>query len=608
MTTSIQVPRALKKRIKAFGSLQEVNRWGSAIDDSIDEIITSLQQTRQSIRELTRSTGVSSVGLHASTHRPATGTDPLNTAAPSSVLGGTSVNATGAANFFARSDHNHDVGTAAHSGGYATAATEGAGNTLLRADGVLKFPQAIMSLANGATFTLTDDGTDMHIACSLGGMDFNTSNNKIALPFWTGCGDLGDALTGSILRFAGAMSKFGTSLNVGIDAALSFDTATTLSSTYRTGRYQFSNPAIGSIAWSAATQRILDLEFGAEPTMSGTQTITERSAIKMTMRGMRGTSVTITGSFGILADTWPLSNTNAGTYTNAAFAKVQIPTIGSTIRRGFWLTSTTSNVGTASANTEGFYCEDITIGTAQRVNYYAEGATTGTPTDVYGYYLGTAHAVGTNRYGYRATGASGGTLAVGFYADAHSGGTTKWSFYGNDESRMNGVQQDDNAKDVFGTGRDAELYYDGTDFVCDPDVVGSGSFDIRGPLKCDSITNDTGLAAGVFTPTRSAEANLDANVTMSEAQYARVGNTVTMSGRFTANPTAAGATSFEFSLPVASNIGAAEDLAGVAFCGAIAGQGAELTGSVANNTAVVSWIAVDVTNQTWSYSLSYQVI
>lgn len=121
----------------------------------------------------------------------------------------------------------------------------------------------------------------------------------------------------------------------------------------------------------------------------------------------------------------------------------------------------------------------------------------------------------------------------------------------------------------------------------------------------------TGAAtvAGVYTPTRSAEANHDANATMSEAQYLRVGNTVTVSGRFTFNPTlAATATSFEMTLPIASNIGAVEDLAGVAFCGAVAGMGASIVGSVANNTAVVSWVSSDVNSQVWSYHLSYQVI
>ena len=123
------------------------------------------------------------------------------------------------------------------------------------------------------------------------------------------------------------------------------------------------------------------------------------------------------------------------------------------------------------------------------------------------------------------------------------------------------------------------------------------------------ISDITNLAAGVYAPTRSAEVNLDANITPSEAQYLRVGNTVTVSGQFTADPTlAATPTSFELTLPVASNIGAVEDAAGVAFCGAIAGMGAAVSGSVANNTAVVSWISSDITSQTWSYMFTYQVI
>lgn len=132
------------------------------------------------------------------------------------------------------------------------------------------------------------------------------------------------------------------------------------------------------------------------------------------------------------------------------------------------------------------------------------------------------------------------------------------------------------------------------------------------PLSTGALTVNTqggNVDWNTFTPTRSAETNLDSNVTMTEAQWMRVGNTITVSGRFTADPTTTvTATSFEMTLPVASNIGAAEDAAGVAFCGAIAGQGAAITGSVANNTAVVSWIAGDVTSQTWSYIFTYQVI
>ena len=115
--------------------------------------------------------------------------------------------------------------------------------------------------------------------------------------------------------------------------------------------------------------------------------------------------------------------------------------------------------------------------------------------------------------------------------------------------------------------------------------------------------------AGTYTPTRSAEANITGTVTMSEAQYLRVGNTGTVSGQFTVDPVlTATATSFEMTLPVASNLGAVEDVAGVAFCGAIAGMGAEIIGVVANDTAKVQWVASDITSQTWSYIFTFAVI
>ena len=117
------------------------------------------------------------------------------------------------------------------------------------------------------------------------------------------------------------------------------------------------------------------------------------------------------------------------------------------------------------------------------------------------------------------------------------------------------------------------------------------------------------IASGTYTPTVTNSTNTDSAATATQAQYMRVGNVVTVSGRFTADPTlTATATSFELSLPIASNLGAVEDLAGTAFSGAIAGQGAEVIGVVANDTAKVQWIAGDVTSQTWSYTYTYEVI
>lgn len=125
----------------------------------------------------------------------------------------------------------------------------------------------------------------------------------------------------------------------------------------------------------------------------------------------------------------------------------------------------------------------------------------------------------------------------------------------------------------------------------------------------DNFTTSSNPGAGVYTPVVSGESNLDATTTITEAQYLRIGNTVTVSGRFTANPTlTATSTFFELNLPVASNIGAAEDVAGVAFSGSIAGQGAAIIGVVANDTAKIIWVSADISAQTWSYHFSYQII
>lgn len=123
------------------------------------------------------------------------------------------------------------------------------------------------------------------------------------------------------------------------------------------------------------------------------------------------------------------------------------------------------------------------------------------------------------------------------------------------------------------------------------------------------LATDVLPSSGTYTPTRSAEVNMDANVTMTQAQYMRVGNTVTVSGRFTCDPTlTATTTSFEIDLPVASNFGAEEDAAGTAFCGNIVSMGAEIKANVANNTLVITWKSSDITSQTWSYHGTYQII
>lgn len=125
-----------------------------------------------------------------------------------------------------------------------------------------------------------------------------------------------------------------------------------------------------------------------------------------------------------------------------------------------------------------------------------------------------------------------------------------------------------------------------------------------------AMTSDIPTAlSGTYTPTITAETNLDATTTITEAQYMRVGSTVTVSGRFTANATlTATATSFEIDLPVASNIGAIEDVAGTGVCGTIYGLVVAILGSVANNTALIRWVSSDINAASYSYNFTYQVI
>lgn len=115
-------------------------------------------------------------------------------------------------------------------------------------------------------------------------------------------------------------------------------------------------------------------------------------------------------------------------------------------------------------------------------------------------------------------------------------------------------------------------------------------------------------SSGVYTPTLTNVANLDGSAAF-ECQYSRVGSVVSVSGKVTADPTApATLTQLGISLPIASNIGASEDCAGVAFASGIAGQGAAILGDAANNRAEMDWVSGDVSSQAMYFNFQYSVI
>ncbi len=56
------------------------------------------------------------------------------------------------------------------------------------------------------------------------------------------------------------------------------------------------------------------------------------------------------------------------------------------------------------------------------------------------------------------------------------------------------IHVDDNYKSIYGTGKDATIYYDDTDLVINPKEVGAGKVDILGTLQTDGYNSSDGTA------------------------------------------------------------------------------------------------------------------
>lgn len=114
-----------------------------------------------------------------------------------------------------------------------------------------------------------------------------------------------------------------------------------------------------------------------------------------------------------------------------------------------------------------------------------------------------------------------------------------------------------------------------------------------------------GFADGTYTPTATALVNTDSVGALS-GTYLRVGNTVKVGIRCVPNATSIGVTStFELSLPVASNFTTTIDAIGVAVASESFGT---VSSSIANNTLVVTYTAGSTTNVTMGIEATYTVM
>jgi hypothetical protein len=139
----------------------------------------------------------------------------------------------------------------------------------------------------------------------------------------------------------------------------------------------------------------------------------------------------------------------------------------------------------------------------------------------------------------------------------------------------------------------------------------TGTVNITGAIQADSVTNDTGLAHGTYTPTLTNVANLDGS-TAAQCQYLRVGNTVTVSGSFAVDPTSAGTlVRLGISLPVASNFTNETNCGGVASAPGLTAAECPSAAALADDTndrAEVKFVAgTHTTNRSMFFTFTYLV-
>lgn len=144
-------------------------------------------------------------------------------------------------------------------------------------------------------------------------------------------------------------------------------------------------------------------------------------------------------------------------------------------------------------------------------------------------------------------------------------------------------------------GTTAILLHNGTDFV-----------------KIIEVTTSTGFAAGqvfssTYTPTLTHVANLDGTTAL-VVNYTRIGNMVIIGGQVNADPTtAAVATRFSFSLPVASAFTLQQDAGGSGTAASPTPVPVFIYADATNDCLEFQWLPTDTANQSIHFSASYVI-
>lgn len=208
----------------------------------------------------------------------------------------------------------------------------------------------------------------------------------------------------------------------------------------------------------------------------------------------------------------------------------------------------------------------------------------------------------------------GGATIHDFRAESNSDANAIWLDTANDTLHVRAAfvynENGDNIDARFEGDTDANLLF--TDASTDRVGVGTNApaskLDVVGSFQCDSITSDTGLGHGTYTPTLTNVANVDAS-TAYPCQWMRVGNTVTVSGKIDIDPTTTVTlTRVGISLPVASNFANDYECAGSGASSTVVREPIAIRADATNNRAETAYLSVSITNHSFFFTFTYQVI
>lgn len=111
---------------------------------------------------------------------------------------------------------------------------------------------------------------------------------------------------------------------------------------------------------------------------------------------------------------------------------------------------------------------------------------------------------------------------------------------------------------------------------------------------------------GTYTPTISGATNLDTTPAGNVTSYLRIGNTVSVAGQLTVDPTIAGVCTFRMSLPIASNFGGTTQAGGTA--NLFTKEAGIIISNAINDEVEFQWTALGITSSIMAFSFQYQII